>query len=148
MKAAVGVELGGHLGGVDGVHEVVGRERDALEAEVVEARDRLTRRTALDQRSQRVDLLQIGDLERGDEIPAARQVCDLPLLLEDAQRLTDRCDADAELAGELVLADACSRPQLARDDRAPQAIQRVLGGGAGAGCGAHPSGHSGPPAGR
>ena len=97
MEAAVGGQLGQDVAALDRLHEVAGRKLDPLEPGSVEARQRQARRSALEQRTQAVDLLEVCDLELGDEVAAPGEVGDLSLLLEDAKRLAHRRDADAEL---------------------------------------------------
>ncbi len=89
----------------------------------------------LEQPPEVVDLLQIRDPQLGDEVAAPREVADLTLLLEHAQRLTNRRDADSQRLGHLLLGNPLPGPQLTSDDRAAQGVERMLAGRARAGRG-------------
>jgi len=52
--------------------------------------------------------------------PAPRQVLDQPLLAEQAQGLPQRCPADPEPAGQLLLDQPLSWRERAADDLGPQ----------------------------
>ena len=92
VEAPVGGQLGGDVAALGRVGAVARGVADALQRLVVEDRQRVARGARLEQRAQRVDLLEVGHPQLGDEVAAARQVGDLPLLLQDAQRLADRRD--------------------------------------------------------
>ena len=92
MEAPVGGELGGDVARRSAAStQSRGRELDPRQR--VRRRAPAARARAaplLEQRAQRVDLLEVVDPQLGDEVAAARQVGDLALLLEHAQRLAHR----------------------------------------------------------
>jgi hypothetical protein len=80
----------------------------------------------LDHATELVDLLEVPYVQLRDEVAAAGQVGDLALVLEDAQCLADRRDADADPLGDVFLVDAVARTELTSDECASQPLDGVL----------------------
>ena len=100
---------------------------------VVERRQRVARGARLQERAQLVDLGEVVEAQLGHEVAAPWQVGQLALLLEHAQRLAHRRDAEPDLLGEVLLVDALARLQRAGDDRPAQRLDGVLLRGPGTG---------------
>ena len=106
----------------------LGGQVDPLVGVGVELRQGPARRPTLDQPAQVVDLVQVVEVELGDEVAAPRPVGELTLLLEHRQRFAHRRQADPEPLGDLLLAHPVAWFQLARDEGVAEAFDRMLGG--------------------
>ena len=126
VKPAVCRELADHVVGRRGVVAVARGERDALQRVLIERRQHVARGALLEHAPQLIDLAQVARVQLGHEVAAARPVGDLPLLLEHAQRLTQRGNARAELFGDLILVDALAGCQRAGEDHHAQRLDSVL----------------------
>lgn len=129
VEPPVRLQLGQDVPGLGRLDTIPGRQRDPLESIVVERRRRRACGTLFEDPSKLVDLLQVLDVELGDEVPATGAIRGLPLLLECRQRLADRCHADTEAFGDLLLQGVLARTEIAGDDRPAQGVQNVLGRG-------------------
>ena len=98
------VEVARHLGQV-----VVGQVLGAVK-----------RQEGLQARPGQQDLLELLDAQRGDARPGVRPQLDEPLPGELLERDAHGRDADAELLGELPVAEPCPRCERAVEDRAPE----------------------------
>ena len=126
VEAPVGRELGGDVAVRRRVHAVPGRLGDAGQGVVVDRRQRMARGSGLENGPQLVDLLEVRKPQLRHEVAAPRQVGDLALLLEDAQRLAHRRDAQADLLRDVLLIDALTRLEVAGHDEPAQRVDGVL----------------------
>src|SRR5207249_217940 len=79
-------------------------------------------REALERPAQRVDLPHVIGVERGDDRPPARAPLDETLLLEQAQRLSQRRPADPEALRQALLDQPFTRLQRTREDQGAELL--------------------------
>lgn len=129
VKPAVGREFSGDIARRCRRGTFAGGQTDSLKRVLIKLWERVTRGQFFQHGAQLVNLVQVGNVQLGDEVPTPRLVRDLALFLQHRQRLAYRCHADAERFRHLLLADAVAGAVSTSDNRRPKSIECVLASG-------------------